>query len=90
MLFSLSPVTYLLGHGNVLSRVVLARLLGVVRYRPLALGKLLGRRFVRHAELCCRRVEALEVLIRNVGYGNSSVRAKTRGNGFSTPVPNHG
>ena len=44
--------TYLLGDGDVLSRVVLAGLLRVVRYRPLALGELLGRGFgVRHFEL---------------------------------------
>ena len=34
--------TYLLGDGDVLSRVVLAGLLRVVRYRPLPLGELLG------------------------------------------------
>lgn len=34
--------TYLLGDSNVLSRVVLAGLLRVVRYRPLPLGELLG------------------------------------------------
>jgi hypothetical protein len=45
-------ITYLLGDGDVLSRVVLAGLLRVVRYRPLALGELLGRGFgVRHFEL---------------------------------------
>ena len=44
--------TYLLGHSDVLSRVVFAGLLGVVRYRPLALGKLLRSGLVRHVELC--------------------------------------
>ena len=44
--------TYLLGDGDVLSRVVLAGLLRVVRYRPLALGELLGLGVgVRHFEL---------------------------------------
>lgn len=44
--------TYLLGHSSVVSRVVFAGLLGVVRYRPLALGKLLRGGLVRHVELC--------------------------------------
>jgi hypothetical protein len=44
--------TYLLGDGGVLSRIVLAGLLRVVRYRALALRKLLCRGFlVRHVEL---------------------------------------
>jgi hypothetical protein len=42
--------TYLLGLGDVLSRVVLAGLLRVVRHRPLALGVLLCRGCVRHFE----------------------------------------
>lgn len=47
-----SSRTYLLGHSGVVSRVVFAGLLGVVRYRPLALGKLLRGGLVRHVELC--------------------------------------
>jgi hypothetical protein len=49
--------THLLEDGDVRSRVVLARLLRVVRYRPLALGELLGRGFgVRHVVSisCCQ------------------------------------
>jgi hypothetical protein len=58
--------TYLLGDGDVLSRVVLAGLLRVVRYRPLAL---VG---VRHFEL----LVSLVALGRSQLEGSKSKRSK--------------
>ena len=61
-------LTYLLGDGDVLSRVVLAGLLRVVRYRPLALGELLGRGFgVRHFELLVSLVSPGELFFAMCG-----------------------
>jgi hypothetical protein len=65
--------TYLLGDGDVLSRVVLAGLLRVVRYRPLALGELLGLGVgVRHFEL----LVSLVALGRSQLEGSKSKRSK--------------
>lgn len=56
-------ITYLLRGGDVGSGIVLAGLLGVVRYRPLALAELLRRRcLVRHVVLSVEcRWSSLEV-----------------------------
>lgn len=65
--------TYLLGDGDVLSRVVLAGLLRVVRYRPLALGELLGRGFgVRHFELLVSLVSPREVVRWTLGISTGA------------------
>ena len=67
--------TYLLGDGDVLSRVVLAGLLRVVRYRPLALGELLGRGFgVRHFEMLVSLVSPGEVSAESSRFNIASVR----------------
>ena len=63
--------TYLLGDSNVLSRVVLAGLLRVVRYRPLPLGELLGGGL--RVLLCGRHFVSLWSLVLVGGVGDAIV-----------------
>jgi hypothetical protein len=67
--------TYLLGDGDVLSRVVLAGLLAVVRYRPLPLGELLGGGL--RVLLCGRHFVSLWSLVLVGGVGDGRIFVKS-------------